>query len=202
MRHLLVSALALVLLTGCEIDLSQRVVYTPEPRAAELEGSRWPDPPVRYCIVRSDDAFVDHDVLVELTAEAFEQWGVDAVDNGDCPGPQKEANGRNEISWSNLGDGDMRLNEAGATNIRYRSTDNRTPVIIEADIVLDVDPPRDQRNEKCLHTVLLHETGHFLGLPHLNDPAIMAPVINECEPDLHPEDQQALTALYPGEIAQ
>ena len=201
MRHLLAGVAALIFLTACEIDLQPRVVYTPEPQAVELQGARWPDLPVRYCIVPSDDAFLDHDKLVELTQQAFEQWGLDFHDNGDCPGPLKESNGRNEIAWSNLGDGDVRLNEAGATNIRYRRTDNQTPVIIEADIVLDIDPPRDQRSEDCLYTALLHEAGHFLGLPHLEDPALMAPVINECEPELRPQDREALTALYPGQVA-
>ena len=201
MRHLLAGAVALLFLTACEIDLQPRVVYTPEPQAMELQGARWPDLPVRYCIVPSDDAFLDHETLVRLTQEAFEQWGLDFHDNGDCTGPLQESNGRNEIAWSNLGSGDVRLNEAGATNIRYRRTDHQTPVIIEADIVLDMDPPRDQRSEECLHTALLHEVGHFLGLPHLEDPALMAPVINECEPKLRPPDREALTGLYPGQVA-
>jgi len=200
MRHLLAGVAAMFLLTACEIDLQPRVVYTPEPQAMELQGARWPDLPVRYCIVPNDDAFLEHDALVELTRQSFEQWGLEFHDNGDCPGPLVESNGRNEIAWSNLGDGDVRLNEAGATNIRYRRTDNQTPVIIEADIVLDIDPPRDQRSEDCLHTALLHEVGHFLGLPHLEDPALMAPVINECEPELRPQDREALTGLYPGQV--
>jgi hypothetical protein len=198
MRYLTFAGLLLAsLLTACAINRQPRVVFTPEPESTDFEGARWEHLPVHYCISRSGEGFVDFNTLVQTAKESFQAWGEGAAYDGECLGSTGNANGRNEITWGQLGDPNARLNEAGATNVRYRRVGNKPPEIIEADIVLDSDPPHDQRTLDCLHTTLLHEIGHLYGLPHLSDPAIMAPVINECTSELTAADRNAMRQLYP-----
>ena len=44
--------------------------------------------------------------------------------------------------------------------------------------------------------ILLHEAGHFLGLPHLESPAVMAPESADCPQDLTSADRAELAELY------
>lgn len=68
--------------------------------------------------------------------------------------------------------------------------------MVEADILIDPDPPHPLEAPDCLRSTLLHEVGHFLGLPHLEAPAVMAPVSRSCDLDLTEADRAALDLRY------
>ena len=175
---------------------------TPEALPAELEGARWQEAEIEYCVVASDEGFIDHGQLVRLTEEAFRTWGVATVNTGDCPSEQGSGNRRNEIGWGALPQRQDRLHEAGITQVLYRPCPSRCgpeadAQIVEADITIHSSPPQRLRNEDCLFATLLHEAGHFLGVPHLESPAVMAPVTFDCPQELTQANFDALRRLYP-----
>ena len=198
MVALVCMALALLpLLLGC-VTVRPEVSVTPAPVPAELQGAGWDRFPVSYCVVRDGEAsFVPHDRFVELAEAAFAEWRDGLVYEGVCPGPPEEGNGRNEISWGQLEGPEAPLNEAGLTRLLYRQSPlASTAEIIEADIVLDNDPPRRLANQDCLYATLLHEAGHFLGIHHIAPPAVMAPVVTDCRAELTEADRSALAEIY------
>jgi hypothetical protein len=67
---------------------------------------------------------------------------------------------------------------------------------VEADIYIDPEPTTAPGSEQCLDATVLHEVGHFLGLPHLDPPALMAPVTTTCGGELTQADRAALRARY------
>jgi hypothetical protein len=189
-----------VILTLACVKFEREVDVTPGTVPPEVEGAYWPDTPVSYCIVRgSEPGFVEHDVLVQTTMEAFDAWGIETSYEGECEGRAEQGNGRNEVSWGELGsEGSSSLAKAGNTNIRYRTTPlgGGAPDITEADIILDADPPAGKDSVECLRSTLLHETGHFLGLHHLGGETIMSPVITDCLQEPTQADRDALAELY------
>ncbi len=195
---LLAAVLSCLLLTAC-VKLEQRVVVraSPETVAPELQGSRWPQTsiPIHYCL-DPDNGFESTDVVLQLLARAFSAWGVPTVSDGICTAPVSTNDGRNEISWTRLSQTGAELTEAGKASLRYRIPTTGTAQIVEADIEIDNNAPRSRRNQDCLYTTILHETGHFLGLHHLETGTIMAPVVTDCLQNLTPSDKQALSTLY------
>jgi hypothetical protein len=197
--YLALAIFASVGLVAC-MTIERDVRVTPAPVPEEIEGAAWQNLPASYCIVRQEGAgFVSHERFVELTIRAFDVWGVPVVHEGDCPGEPEQGNGRNEVYWGSLGEAEGGgVNEAGRTQLLYRHAGNNGPAyIVEADIVIDSDPPGRLRNEDCLLTTLMHEAGHFFGIHHLETPALMAPVIQDCNPELTEADREAIDELYP-----
>jgi hypothetical protein len=194
-------AMLLVLTASCVTIDRRQIVLTPGPVPAELQGARWQDLPVRYCFVSSELEFVAEGRFEELTNEAFARWGLDSKSNGHCDRVQ-ERNGRNEITWGEAPElGGGAVYEAGYARVIYSRCVQSCPngneaTIVEADIFIDPTPPERAQTEECLFTTLLHEVGHFLGVPHLESPAIMAPVSSSCPQDLTAADRQALADLY------
>lgn len=197
MKRLLLGWLAAPLVLAACITIEVPVEVEPESVPAEIEGARWPNPPVPYCIVRDPEGgFADHETLVALTQEAMEHWGVPTLYEGDCPGPLETNNGRNEIAWGDLPDAGAFLSKAGSTNLRYLTRVlNGDTEITEADIVINRTPPAGKDSTECLFSTLLHEAGHFFGLFHL-EAGVMSPVITECYQELTPADREAMDALY------
>jgi hypothetical protein len=117
----------------------------------------------------------------------------------------REGNGRNEVAWGSI-DMDEVGQEAGVyrnglTRKLFQSCPESCPggaqsELIEADILLAPSPPIDFQNEACLFWTLLHEAGHFVGVPHLEFPAVMAPESVDCPQDLTIADHSALAELY------
>ncbi len=168
---------------------------------------RWITLPVTYCIV-TGDGYVSADEFAAAIERAFATWGVPAVNTGACDGMVDEDD-VNEIGWGDLSAATNRgadTYEAGLTSLRYRECTARCdpddPVhIVEADITIATSPPGAFRNERCLYSTMLHETGHFLGLEHLAAPAVMAPETTTCPDELTAADRGALFARY-GAAAQ
>ena len=164
---------------------------------------RWQTLPISYCLDLAADGYAGDDSFTTLVERAFEAWGVSSQMKGRCDGETREADGRNEIGWGAPpvppanGPG---VYEAGYTRIRYRSCTKNChgadSEVIEADIIIDRNAPRNFRNERCLYSVLLHEIGHLLGLPHLPAPAVMAAVTTSCPQALSDSDRRALQDRY------
>jgi hypothetical protein len=199
----LLSALVLVTLTGCLVSESAPalVLGPPEPQETitDATSSRWRSTPVQYCVVPSSAGIVTHDRLVSLLGHAFDQWGVQSSFQGPCQGPASEGNGRNEVYWGSLGSPDGPARRAGEAQLRYVSCDTcqgAASYIVEADLVIDPEPPASRSNEACVFTTLLHEVGHMLGAPHLAPPAIMAPVMDTCPQQLTEADLRSIARLY------
>ena len=187
-----------VLLTACiEIRSETPVEVTPGTVPPEIRDARWPETPVSYCTVPGEDGFVDYETFVRLTQEAVAAWGVPTTYEGDCSEGITAGNGTNQIGWGDLGGAPNSVNEAGNTNIRYRSRlDGQPPDIIEADITIERQPTSGRDTEECLYTTLLHESGHLFGLPHLDQSTVMSTVITECRQELTPADRNAIEELY------
>jgi hypothetical protein len=169
---------------------------------------RWNGVPVQYCIATTEGGYVAGDEFTALVDRAFAAWGIPSVDTGPCDAIVDE-DGVNEIGWGTLQTGTTRpgdVFEAGLTSLRYRrctaGCDPNDPLhIVEADITIDVTPPREFRTRRCLYSTLLHETGHFLGLDHLPPPAVMAAETSECLDAPTDADREALLARY-GAVVQ
>ncbi|MGE3960398.1 MAG: matrixin family metalloprotease [Dehalococcoidia bacterium] len=200
--------LLLLLSTACiEVRRSVDVSVTPGTVPEEIRGARWQELPVTYCIAAGaspEEGFVEPARLEELVADAFARWGMEVQGEGECNGPAERGNGRNEVTWDSRGrgaDGEGGVFEAGFTRQLFRSCPGgceggAQSRLVEADILLTPAPPDRFRNEACLFATLLHETGHFLGVPHLASPAVMAPAASECPDALTDADRSALAELY------
>ena len=163
---------------------------------------RWNTLPVTYCVV-TGDGYVSADEFAAAIERAFATWGVPAANTGACDGIVDDDD-VNEIGWGDLSAATNRgadAYEAGLTSMRYREcTAGCDPDdlvhIVEADITIDTSPPGAFRNERCLYSTMLHETGHFLGLEHLPAPAVMAPETTTCPDELTDADRGSLLARY------
>jgi hypothetical protein len=196
-----IAVIVLLASTACLEVRGPDVVVTAEPQAAELQGARWQKLPIEYCIVKSSAGFTSTDEFRSLTSRAFAAWGVEVVDDGACGGDISRQDGVNEIGWGVPVEAQGGNEEAGFTRILYRQCSggcaNGAPNrIVEADIIISDDPPERWQTSRCLYSTLLHETGHFLGVPHLDSPAIMAPASSECPQELTQMDRDALRLLY------
>jgi hypothetical protein len=198
----LLAVLTLLTVTGCIVSATAPALKSgpPEPEDNTVRATaRWRNTPVAYCVVAATAGFVTYDSLVKVIGQAFDQWGVESSYQGPCAGAGRETNGHNEVYWSSLGPRDGPTRQAGETQLRYGSCDicrGDASYILEADLVIDPEPPASRRNEACLLTTLLHEVGHMLGAPHLSAPAVMAPFLDTCPQQLTEADLRSIADLY------
>src|SRR5918996_4856380 len=158
----LLSALVLVTVTGCIVseNAPALVLGSPEPEetSTDATSSRWRSTPVQYCVVPSNAGIVTYDRLVSLIGRAFDEWGAQSSFQGACQGPVSEGNGRNEVYWGSLGSPDGPARRAGEAQLRYVACDACQGIgsyIIEADLVINPEPPASRRNEACVFTTHL-----------------------------------------------
>jgi hypothetical protein len=202
MRSVVALLSAGALLAGC-VRYERIEPVAPGTVPPEVQDASWQELPVNYCIVEQRGAgFVDVERLAVLVQGAFEAWGVAAERQAACETSLPDRNRVNEIAWGNLGRSSAEMHQAGETTLRFRHPrplfggDGGGPEIIEADIVLEANPPAALRTEACLYTTLLHEVGHFLGARHLEAPAVMAPMLTSCPQELTEADLQEVARLY------
>lgn len=215
MRHLvpLMSAAMLLVGTACiEVQRETQIDVTPGEVPEEIRDARWQSLPVSYCIVPSDAGFVETDRFTELVAEAFAAWDAEVASDGECDTAER-GNERNEITWESPdaegvspsgASSDGGVFQAGFTRQLFRQCvsgcqGGAQSQIVEADILITPEPPEEFRNDECLFSTLLHEAGHFLGVPHLESPAVMAPASTECPQELTEADRTVLADLYANE---
>ncbi len=219
----LICAVALVLLApGCGAARSVRdravgkpaptVTSTPTPVPTPTPAlppnpqglHRWDTLPVHYCIDDASRGYVANGEFTRLVQRAFATWGVPTVDDGPCRGSNVQDDRTNEIGWGTPPAASPRragITEAGVTLTTYSectsgcASDDRVK-LVEADILIESEPPAPVRNETCLYSTLLHETGHFLGLDHLPPPAVMAAETSRCPTQLTATDREAVRERY------
>jgi hypothetical protein len=206
MRWIIVCCFLTLAASGCIEITNPEVVVTAEPQPEQLEGARWNELPLRYCIVQEPAGFESITEFRALTADAFAAWGVPAVDEGSCANPVTRANGVNEIGWGRPPEaqgetfGGNSIEEAGYARTVFRECrggcSGAENEIIEVDVLIADDPPERWQNARCLYSTLLHEVGHFLGVPHLDSPAVMAPASATCVNELTDLDIAAVRSLY------
>ncbi|MDP9235808.1 MAG: hypothetical protein M3P30_00165 [Chloroflexota bacterium] len=169
---------------------------------------RWASLPVSFCIsAAGDGGYVPPAAFIDAVERAFTAWGLAWRNDGAC-GPVASPDGVNEIGWGSL-DGNtsrrQRSYEAGLTEVNSSVCTagcdlNDKVKITEADITIDSAPPREFRSETCLYSTMLHEAGHFLGLEHLDPPAVMAAETSGCPSELTIRDRAVLAERY-GDLA-
>ena len=172
--------------------------------ANPLDLNRWDSLPVHYCVDATETGFATGSDFASLVARAFAAWGVPVADDGACAGRSVNGDKMNEIGFgtpTNVPPAGSHVTEAGETSTTYSEcTSGCTPgdrvKLVEADIVIESEPPRQFRTRDCLYSTLLHETGHFLGLEHLPAPAVMAAETSDCPTELTAADRGALLMRY------
>jgi hypothetical protein len=189
------------------IEVRTQPQLPPEPVPEQIEGARWPSLPVEYCIAVADGGFVDPETFVASVEEAFRRWGLPAERRVGCPAEIERGNRVNQIGWGTLPErAEGGVHEAGLAELLYAGCRGPCPgganaQIIEANIRINPDPPSRFRSSSCLFTTILHEVGHFWGLHHLDQPAIMAAAHATCPQELTAADIQAINELYGPAIA-
>lgn len=219
----MIAAVAVLLIvSGCDTRAAHTPSATPRDTATPASTStpkpslplnprslhRWDQFPVDYCVDDRLTGYVPQADFAALVADAFAEWGVPVHQTAPCTSAVTDNDGRNQIGWGSpdrLSDR-PRAYEAGLTLTHYAECiercDPNDPVkLIEADIIIDRDPPGRFANERCLFSTLLHETGHFLGLDHLPPPAIMQTETSACPVALTSADEEAVLGRYGGMAA-
>jgi hypothetical protein len=165
---------------------------------------RWPTAPVHFCVSDGGEGgYVPAAVFVDTVQRAFDAWGLAWRNDGAC-GPPRQGDDVNEIGWGDLSASASpggRVYEAGLTQTTASTCtancrENDRVRLTEADITVDVAPPREFRSRACLYSTMLHETGHFLGVDHLPAPAVMQAETSSCPDTLTDADRAALLERY------
>jgi hypothetical protein len=132
-----------------------------------------------------------HDTWNGVTTSNFEYF--DAGNTNRCPslvqeckGPQK-FDGNNDVAW-------MKLNSPSTLGVTWTGTS-----IDEADMALNTS--FNWNGGYDAETVILHENGHALGLGHSQTTdAIMYAYYQGIDRNLHQDDINGITELYPNDI--
>ena len=115
-----------------------------------LDLNRWNSLPVHYCVDTNAGGFVAGAEFASLVARAFASWGVPVADDGTCSHGNVNGDRVNEIGFgtpTNQPPAGSHVTEAGETSSTYSEcTSGCTPAdrvtLVEADIVIESEPPR------------------------------------------------------------
>lgn len=137
--------------------------------------ARWSELPVRYCLDRTIDGYVNDAVFAAAVQRSFDRWGVPAESTGECAATIRVGDGVSSIGWGFRGDGEDWLGRTRAIgSCEYFCSWNERSAIAEADLWIEPMPAERYTNVDCLDDLMLHEVGHFIGLHHL-ETGVMAP---------------------------
>jgi hypothetical protein len=222
-RRLLACALVLLALAGVRLPAYQTFGVRVDGRVVEL---KWANGPIRYYVTNRGVSRVSAEDLRAAAGRAFSTWqGVQSAAVateflGFTSAEPFDDDGRVTLGFLNRPDLDRVL---GATNFLV---DRVTGEILESDIFFNAAFPWSvagggENGRFDLESIVLHETGHLLGLGHsaigetelrpgggrsvLAAGSVMFPIAfspgNTSGRDLKPDDVAGLSSLYPGEGA-
>jgi hypothetical protein len=184
--------------------------------AYEFFGPRWPAEwmPVPYCVNPTDtplgsdgQPILTPEHFAYLVQQALQQWedipesSISFAYLGLCPNSPVRYDFVNSIGWGWLSGAVIGLADAGSPGSEF-IVGASYDTIYEMDIVIDIryaesfDDMADYIN-RVLPRILLHETGHFIGLGHSTDECAIMYSRETDTQGLCWDDIAGAAALYP-----
>ncbi len=199
------------------------------PDFAETERIRWASDEIAYYLHESGAPGFNFGDVQATAQSMLDIWGAPACSNvsfrfeGSTPDPAAPGDGTNTIQWLTEGWDSLGFDPdaSGLTDVSFEKNDAGDWAIVEADLYVNAEhfdwvlTGEATASKREVASVLLHESGHMLGLLHpcevdgLNgapdcaetsefDDAVMHPLYAAGRYELSADDEGGVCFLYPG----